>query len=247
MNLRRKLIALSLLSLFLILPFRINAKLQDDFPTIREGLYYKYTTNREINRTLSILEFSLITFETTYYVEKVEGNYARITADYITYENGTKVDEGKGIFVFNFTPGVDFVGFAFNRTNLREKILDAVIGMVLNESQLSFTETTYVFNGMNRTVYRVFYNYTEGEITRIRNMIVDKKTGLIFEDTRIHIDRTNYTIASYSQNEHIVLVDTNFFGKTEIIIFIIIIVIIAIPILTWYLWFREKRKSNLFF
>jgi len=240
MNLKKKLIALSLLSLFLILPFRVNARWQDDFPTVREGLYYKYTTNREVNQTVSILKLSLITFEMTYYVEKVEDNYARITADYITYENGTKVDEGKGIFIFNFTPGVDFVGFAFNRTNLREKILDAAIGMVINESQLIFTETTYIFNGMNRTVYRVFYNYTEGLITRIRNMIVDKETGLIFEDTRIHIDRTNYTIASYSQNEHMVLVDTNFFSRTDVIVFIIIIIIIAIPIAWWLLW---KKKS----
>ncbi|MGQ4894215.1 MAG: hypothetical protein ACP6IQ_06335 [Candidatus Njordarchaeia archaeon] len=250
MNWSKKLIALLLLSTFFILPFRTNARIQDDFPTLQQGLYYKYTSEKATNDTSSILDYSIITFEITYYVEKVENNYAEISSYSITYVNGTKVDEGKGLFGYDFSSSVISVNFAFNITNLQENIWEVVIGMVLNESQLSFTESTYDFKGENRTVYRVFYNYTElsGVVTRIRNMIIDKETGLILEDTRIHIDRTNYTynytIQSYRESEHMVLIDTNFFDKPRnYVIYIIIIVIIAIPITWLLLWKRKKQKA----
>ena len=240
MNSKRKLIALSLLSLFLILPFRINAKVQDDFPTLREGLYYKYSSLSNSSSVITVQGMTIRTQEIIYKVTRFNDTFATIEGKIKDYWNGTLQGIYRTVFIFTFEKAIFFIQFAYNISNLRENILEEISGGVSNDTKISFVEEKYNFKGNSLDVYNVSYNYADGLITYLFSMCVDKKSGLILERNRVVIERTNYTIASYSQNEHTVLVDTNFFGKAEIIIFIIIIVIIAIPIAWWLLW---KKKS----
>ena len=208
--------ACAILLIFLLLA-PINAVQSDVFPSVKENVFYEYHV--EPSGT-NISACAIIYFDFRIEIENVTKTPDRIVFDYWLYQykyvDGNLTGTYEAIFHVNVSANTSEInGWFFNTMKLKEALLELLYGFAgfIGADVIGINETTYEFNGQNRSVYYGYFYQSNG--TNYGRFIIDKEYGILLE--RIVVIEEQYIcVQQFDVIERMVLRDTNLFSRLNL-------------------------------
>jgi len=234
------------LSLLLILFLPILASQSDTFPSVQEDIYYEYHV--EPSKT-NISACALIYFDFRIEIENVTKTSDRVVFDYWLYQykyvDGNLTGTYEAIFHVNVSANTSMInGWFFNTMKLKEALLELLYGFAgfVGADVVGVNETTYLFNGQNRSVYYGYFYQSNG--TNYGKFVVDKEYGVLLERV-IVVEEPYVHTQQFDMIEQMVLKDTNLFtqgGFSKELVFTLTLISIVVIVVLMLIVRRARKK-----
>lgn len=237
-----------ILMLLLITP--IFAQAQDPFPAIRDNVYYEYDFTPQSGNSTTISVCSVIYF--TYRIDIFNVSKTKDTISfqynlsYRRYEDDALVGSGSAIFNVRVDINRSVINGWWINVKLGKIAFEELVNgfaSAIGADKVTINETTYNFNGVNRSVYYGYFRNTN--TSSYGYFIVDKEYGVLLERAIILYESSNVTIVQIGLSGKMILKATNLFASESnaLILFALALVMsIVVSTVIIIAWFKERKK-----